>query len=160
MSGVAPNKNHIYILLDPDHPKIQEAIDVHIEQTIPHEYHHTLRYRTIGFGDNLLGAIISEGLACHFAVEVCNIDPPEYCVAYSEGMIKEWISYAEKVWFDDQYDYYDWFVGRVKPKHIGYALGYYLVGEYFDHHPGETASSLYATPAESFISQKDGRNSE
>ena len=152
MSGVAPNKDQIYILLDPNHPKFQEAISIHIAETIPHEYHHTLRYRTVGFGRNLLDAIISEGLACHFAVEVCKIDPPEYCVKYSEEMINEWISIAQKDWFNDQYDYYDWFVGRTKPKHIGYALGYYLVSKYFEGHTGETASSLYATPAESFIS--------
>jgi len=90
------------------------------ERTVPHEYHHTLRYRTVGFGDNLLGAIISEGLACHFTVEVCKINPPEYCVAYPDDMINEWMSNAEKVWINDQYDY--------------------------------TASSLFATEAESFIS--------
>jgi len=51
MSGVAPNTTQIYILLDPDHPKLDEAINTHIFQTIPHEYHHTMRYRTVGFGE-------------------------------------------------------------------------------------------------------------
>ncbi len=70
----------------------------------------------------------------------------------------EWISNAEKVWFNDQYDYYDLFVGRTKPKHFGYALGFYLVGKYFDRNPVETASSLYETPAESFINNMNKAN--
>ena len=58
MSGVAPNTSQIYILLDPDHPKLDEAINTHIFQTIPHEYHHTMRYRTVGFGKNLFEALV------------------------------------------------------------------------------------------------------
>ena len=78
MSGAAPNDTHIYILLNPNHPKFDEAINTHIVQTIPHEYHHTLRYRTVGYGNNLFEAMISEGLACFFAMEVCKIDTPVY----------------------------------------------------------------------------------
>jgi len=151
MSGVAPNTTQIYILLDPDHPKLDEAINTHIFQTIPHEYHHTMRYRTVGFGENLFEALISEGLACHFAMEVCQIDAPEYCVAYNEQEIKKWISEAEKMWFDKEFDYYDWFVGRTKPRNIGYAIGFRLVKDYLEQHSGETASSLYATSAERFL---------
>ncbi len=107
--------------MDPDHPKLNEAINTHIFQTIPHEYHHTVRNRTVGFGENLFDALISEGLSCHFAMEVCNIDAPEYFVVYSKKIIGEWMSEAEKIWFQKEFDYYDWFVGRSKPKNIGYA---------------------------------------
>lgn len=155
MSGVAPNTKQIYILLDPDHPKLDEAINTHIFQTIPHEYHHTMRYRTAGFGENLFEALISEGLACHFAMEVCQIDAPEYCVAYSEQEIDRWVSEAKRMWFQKEFDYYDWFVGRTKPRNIGYAIGYSIVEDYFKEHPEEKASTLYATPAESFLSQSN-----
>lgn len=154
MSGVSPNKRHIYILLDPDHPKLDEAINKHIVETIPHEYHHTMRHRTVGFGESLFEALISEGLACHFAMEVCKIDAPEYCVAYSEETIKEWILTAELMWFNKEYDYYDWFVGRDKPKNIGYAIGFSLVKDYLDKHPGETASSLHAIAADNLLPKK------
>jgi len=154
MSGVAPNEHQIYILLDPDHPKLDEAINTHIYQTIPHEYHHTMRYRTVGFGESLFESLISEGLACHFAMEVCNIGAPEYCVAYDKETIDKWMSKAEKMWLKKDFDYYDWFVGRSKPKNIGYALGYNLVMEYLNHHPGETASSLYSTSADHFLPEK------
>lgn len=154
MSGVAPNTKHIYILLDPHHPKIEEAINKHIVQTIPHEYHHTIRYRTVGFGSNLFEALISEGLACHFAMQVCNTEAPEYCVAYNDQQIDERISKAEAMWFNEEYDYFDWFVGRTKPRNIGYALGYRLVANYIDQHPGSSASSLSDVPAIQFIPNK------
>ena len=151
MSGVAPNKKQIYILLDPDHPKLDEAINTHIFQTIPHEYHHTMRHRTSSLSKTLFEALISEGLACHFAMEVCNIEAPKYCVAYNETELNKWTSEAEKIWFSNEYDYFDWFVGRTKPRNIGYAIGYRLVKAYLDQHPYKNASSLYATPADRFL---------
>ena len=156
MSGVAPNTNQIYILFDPDHPKLDEAINTHIFQTIPHEYHHTMRYRTVGFGKNLFEALVSEGLACHFAMEVCQTEAPEYCVAYTEKEIEKWMEEAKSMWFNEEFDYYDWFVGRTKPRNIGYAIGFSLVNEYIEQHPEMKASTLYATPAENFLPQRPG----
>jgi len=154
MSGVAPNKEQIYILLDPDHPKLDEAINIHIFETIPHEYHHTMRYRTVGFGESLFESLISEGLACHFAMEVCDIEAPKYCVAYSKEQLDEWIAKAEIMWFNKEFDYFDWFVGRTKPRNIGYAIGYSLVKDYLNNHLDETPSILYSTKANQFLPTK------
>lgn len=153
MSGAAPNDKQIYILLNPNHPKFDEAITTHIIQTIPHEYHHTLRYRTVGYGNNLFEAMISEGLACHFAIEVCKMDTPDYCRALSEEQFKEWKEKAEKVWFNSDYDHLEWFVGLKKtiPANTGYTIGFRLVSDYFKKHPGETASSLYKITADKFL---------
>lgn len=153
MSGVAPDKKHIYILLDPDHPKLCEAINTHIIETIPHEYHHTLRKRNTVYGNNLFETLISEGLACHFAMEVCDIGPPKYCVAYSRQEIEKWTTEAQKIWFETDFDYSDWFVGRTKPRNIGYAIGYKMVDEYLRGHSGSLASTLYATPASAFYKE-------
>ena len=153
MSGAAPNGRQIYILLDPNHPKFKEAITTHIIQTIPHEYHHVLRYRTVGFGDNLFESMISEGLACHFAIQVCKIDTPFYCQALSEEQFKTWKANAEKVWFEKDFDYLEWFVGLKKtiPAHTGYTIGFAMVGDYLKKHPGSTAASVYAVPASAFL---------
>jgi len=153
MSGAAPDDRYIYILLDPAHPKFDEAINIHIFQTIPHEYHHTLRYRTVGYGNNLFESMISEGLACHFAMEVCKIDTPLYCQALNEEQLKEWETRAEKIWFNPEYDHLEWFVGLKKtiPANTGYTLGFIMVSNYLKNHPGETAASLYKTPADSFL---------
>ena len=132
MSGAAPNVKQIYILLNPSHPKFDEAINIHIIQTIPHEYHHTLRNRTVGYGNNLFESMISEGLACHFAMEVCKIDTPEYCQALSEEQYKLWKEKAEKIWFNREFDHLEWFVGLRKtiPKNTGYTIGFKLVSDY------------------------------
>jgi uncharacterized protein YjaZ len=153
MSGAAPDDRHIYILLDPAHAKFNEAVNVHIFQTIPHEYHHTLRYRTVGYGNNLFEAMISEGLACHFAMDVCKIDTPFYCRALSEEQFKEWKAKAEKIWFNPEYDHLEWFVGLKKtiPANTGYTIGFRMVSQYLKRHPGETAASLYKTPADRFL---------
>ena len=150
MSGVAADKKHIYILLDPNHPKLYEAVTRHIVETIPHEYHHTLRNRNVGPNKNLFDALITEGLACHFAMEVCNIPPPKYCVAYSPEELGMWLEEAKKEFFNKEFDYYDWFVGRTKPRNIGYAIGYKIVADYMDKNPGTAASSLYSTPSSEF----------
>ncbi len=153
MSGAAPDTKHIYILLDPAHPKFDEAITTHIVQTIPHEYHHTLRYRAIGYNNSLLESMITEGLACHFAIEACKIDTPFYCKALSEEQYREWKSKAEKIWFDKEYDYMEWFVGlkNTIPPNTGYTIGFILVSDYLKKHPGETAATLYKTPASKFL---------
>jgi len=116
MSGVGPNGKQIYILLDPAHPKLDEAINTHIIQTIPHEYHHTLRHRNVSFSQTLFEALISEGLACHFAIEVCKTDTPQYCKGNNNQELEYWKTQASKCWFSSDYDYFDWFVGRTKPE--------------------------------------------
>ena len=90
ISGSAPNKEHIYILLNPSHAKFYEAITVHLIPTLAHEYHHTLRYRTVGYGKNLFEAMIIEGLADHFCLEVTKIDTPSWSQALSDSGLSLW----------------------------------------------------------------------
>jgi uncharacterized protein YjaZ len=75
MSGVAPDTEFIYILLNPDHPRLLKTITEEMVATIAHEYHHTLRHRTFGYVTTLFDAIVSEGLADHFSTEVTGLDP-------------------------------------------------------------------------------------
>lgn len=156
MSGAAPNDKHIYILLNPAHEKFDDAVTTHIIQTIPHEYHHTLRYRTVGYGKNLFESMVSEGLACHFAMEVCKLDTPFCAKALSKEQFIEWKAKAEKMWFEEEFDHLEWFVGLKKtiPRNAGYHIGFSIVSNYLKNHPGETAASLYSIPADSFLVKK------
>jgi uncharacterized protein YjaZ len=96
--------------------------------------------------------MISEGLACHFAIQVCKIDTPFYCQALTKEEFDKWKANAEKMWFDKDFDHLEWFVGLKKtiPANTGYTIGFAMVSEYLRKHPGSTAASLYATPADSF----------
>jgi len=152
MSGVAPNGEQIYILLDPDHPRLQKSIADEMVATIAHEYHHTLRKRTVGFGTNLFEAIISEGLAEHFCMEVTGEDPP-WANQIPDEELAPWRARAEQEWFQPEYNYFAWFVGigTEFPRGTGYSIGRNIVAEYLAAHPGVRASMLYSTPADEFF---------
>lgn len=152
MSGVAPNGQHIYVLLNPDHRRLARSLADELVAVIAHEYHHTLRYRTVGFGANLFEAIISEGLAEHFCMEVTGEDPP-WATQIPEDELAPWWSKVEKEWLEPEYDYYAWFVGYGTeiPHGVGYSIGRRIVAEYLAVHPEERPSTLYATPADEFL---------
>jgi uncharacterized protein YjaZ len=153
MSGAAPNDKHIYILLNPYHSTFDEAINLHIIPTIAHEYHHTLRNRTVGYGKNLFEAMISEGLADHFSLEVTNQDTLAWKTTLPDSVFDFWKKEAEKMWFNTEYDHLAWFIGLNSdiPRGTAYAIGFKMVGDFLKKHPSETAASLYATPADKFL---------
>jgi len=156
MSGAAPNKKHIYILLNLEHPRLIKSLSDELVSVISHEYHHTLRIRTIGFASNLFEAIISEGLAEYFCIEVTGEYPP-WATQIPEEELAPWWAKAEKEWFNPEYDYLAWFIGLNSdiPRGTGYSIGRSIVKKYLDAHPKERPSMLYATPANEFIpSQK------
>jgi uncharacterized protein YjaZ len=152
MSGAAPDGRHIYILLDPDHPRLVTSLRDELVAVIAHEYHHTLRNRTVGFGSNLFEAIISEGLAEHFCMEVTGTDPP-WATQIPDPELAPWWERAEREWFASEYDYYTWFVGigTEFPRGVGYSIGRRIVAEYLSAHPEERASTLCAAAAERFL---------
>jgi len=155
MSGAAPNKEQIYLLLDPEHPLLRKSLSEELVAVIAHEYHHTLRYRTVGFGSNLFEAIISEGLAEHFCMEVTGSAPP-WAKQIPEELLAPWRAKAETIWFNSAYNYPAWFIGLNSdiPHGTGYSIGRNIVGEYLAAHPDERPSTLHATPAEKFLPEK------
>ncbi len=155
MSGAAPNKEHIYILLNPSHPLLAKSIAEELVATIAHEYHHTLRYRTVGYGSNLFEAMVSEGLADHFCLEVTGEVPP-WSTPMSEESLLFWRTKAEKEWFNPQYDHLGWFIGLNSeiPRGTGYELGFRIVKDYLEEHPQERASTLYAVRADNFLTDR------
>ena len=152
MSGAAPNTSQIYILLDPDHPRLKTSLSEELVATLAHEYHHTSRKREVEFGSNLFEAIVSEGLAEHFVMEVTGEQPP-WAEPVDEETFAYWRSEAEKDWFNSDYDYLAWFIGLNSdiPRGTGYELGRRIIGEYLTAHPGERASKLFGAPAEQFL---------
>ena len=155
LSGAAPNTEHIYILLNPDHERLAKSIADELVATIAHEYHHTLRYRTVGYGSNLFEAMVSEGLADHFAREVAGEDPP-WATPVDEEELAFWREEAEKDWFNPDYDHLAWFIGLNSdiPRGTGYEIGRRIVREYLATHPDERPSTLYATAANEFLPLK------
>jgi len=156
ISGVAPNTEHIYLLLDLDHPRLFKSIEEELVATMAHEYHHTLRKRAIGNVKTLFDAIISEGLADHFAIEVTGEQPP-WATPVDEEIFAKWQKKAEEEWFNEDFDYFAWFIGLNSdiPRGTGYEIGRRIVAEYLEKYPNKKPSTLFMSPSSDFLSDNN-----
>ncbi len=155
IGGLTLNLNCIIISVDPKHKNLAKNYSRALLDSLTHELHHVVRWKTVGYGETLLEAMISEGLADHFANEIIGTKEPHlWNNALNKKQIKDFLKKATKEFNNKKYDYYSWFFGSKEkqiPKWTAYSLGYYLVGEYIKKHPEVTASILYKTKAEEFI---------
>ncbi len=154
VGGYSPNAHLIFISLDPQFPNFQQTIDEELKRTIAHELHHTLRWRDPGYGETLFEALITEGLADHFDMEVNNIDNPEpWDTALSDKQLVEIKAKAQKEFDNKNYNHNEWFFGSKEkniPRWAGYTLGFKLVEDYLKRNPHKKPSQLYSAHPEDF----------
>lgn len=153
VGGFAPSANLLYIHIDTNFKEIEQKIDFEIKSTLTHELHHCARWASCGYGKTLLEAIIAEGLADHFDIEINNSDPRPWSIAVTGDELEKLKEKASLEFTNDSYDHSAWFFGS-KGEHIprwtGYSLGFSLVGDYIKN-GGKKASELVSEKAESFI---------
>lgn len=153
IGGYALNKHMIWISIDPSFPNLAQSIEKELGRTLAHELHHALRWKSPGYGKTLFEALITEGLADHFDMEVSNAQPHIWDTVLSNEYIQKYLDLAKKEFNKKNYNHSDWFFGskeRNIPKWTGYSLGFYLVGEYLKKNLNEKASSLYSKRATDF----------
>lgn len=153
IGGYAPNKHLVWIFIDPAFPNLAQSIEKELGRTLAHELHHALRWKGPGYGKTLLEALITEGLADHFDMEVNNAPPHAWNKVFSSENIQKYLNLAKKEFNKENYNHSDWFFGSKKkniPRWTGYSLGFCLVEEYLKKNPKEKASSLYNKKAEDF----------
>jgi uncharacterized protein YjaZ len=116
---------------------------------LAHEAHHAARFRGPGYGRTLLEAIVSEGLADHFAVELLSVPVQPWSDALPFGETDSWLERARPVLDTAAYGHEAWFFASTSeiPRWTGYTLGYRLVERYKAAHPGATATTLVHHPA-------------
>ena len=143
----------IQLALDPGSPVLPRSLDEELFPLLAHEMHHVARLRTAGFPSNLLQAMVLEGLADHFSIEVAGIDPPIWASALTEAELTTWTERARAVWLDGGYDHDAWFFGTAPPipRWAGYTIGFDLVRDFLRKNPSRLPSDLYAEPAVSFV---------
>ena len=126
----------------------EEEIRNDFMAVLAHEIHHAKRRRSVGYGETLLEALITEGLADHFALEITGSDPYPWSVSLSESELSEWIAKSRENWHDP-YNHNVWFFGAdgSVPYWAGYSIGFHLVKEYLVNHPHLKASMLHDVPA-------------
>ena len=152
LGGFNPDPGRVIIYLDPSFPDFSAALDAEFAFQLAHEVHHARRRRAIGYGNTLLQATVSEGLADHFAMEVTGKPAPPWSLAVQGAELEEVFQLAEAEWDNTSYNHAAWFVGASQeiPRWAGYSMGYELVKRFKEANPGTLASGLFGTPAPEF----------
>ncbi len=151
MGGYNPNAQELILYVDADYNDLEEALQEHLIPQLAHEVHHAKRRRSVGYGNTLLQAAVSEGLADHFSMEVSGISPPPWSVALTGEELEAWTVTARKSWYQT-YNHRAWFLGTDPniPRWTGYSIGFELVRNYLSSHPDRSPSDLHDEPASSF----------
>lgn len=153
IGGYAPSPHLVLIALDPKFANFERTVSEEIERTIAHELYHCLRARGPGWGKSLLAAMVSEGLADHFDLEVNGGGPRLWDVALSDKQMFEWGEKAKKEYQNKNYTHNEWFFGSKDGtilRWAGYTLGFKMVGDYLARNPGLKPSKLYDIKVEKF----------
>lgn len=141
---------HVSPRLDPADEKNRRLI----RYTVAHELHHAARWRSVGYGRSLGEALITEGLADHFARELVptQVMPwttplaagPRFLCGLQLRLHLPWRSHNHRLWF---------FSGSRLlgiPRWAGYSLGFEFVGRYLKKVRKE-ASECHDTPASKIL---------
>lgn len=154
IGGFTPNAHSIFISLNPRHLHFKDALTNELFFTLAHEFHHTIRWQKSVEEDTLLEALVFEGLADHFAMEVTGRrEPSLYSRALTLAQKKTFFEKARKEWDKPTYNNAAWFFGSIPeviPRWTGYTLGYDLVAMYLEAHPRVLPSELACADASLF----------
>lgn len=153
IGGSANSLTDVRISIDPNSPFVATSIQFEPFPLLAHELHHTMRHRTVGYGSVLFRAMISEGLADHFAMEVAGVAPPIWSIAVQGDELETWLARASGEWLRASYNHDVWFFGAGPeiPRWAGYSLGFELVRRYLATNPDRKPSELFGESAASFL---------
>ncbi|AKA35140.1 DUF2268 domain-containing putative Zn-dependent protease [Flagellimonas lutaonensis] len=152
IGGFNPSTEKIIIYINPNFANLVASMEKELGPQLAHEIHHAKRRRSVGYGNTLLQAMVSEGLADHFSIEVFGIDPPLWSIALEEAELQQWIATASETWNESGYNHSTWFFGTTSevPRWAGYSIGFELVKKYLEANPTERPSNLHDEVAASF----------
>ncbi|TRZ55648.1 hypothetical protein D4Q76_00090 [archaeon] len=154
IGGYAQTPGLLLISLNPKFKQFERTIRDEILRTLVHELYHCIRMKTVGYGDTLLEAMITEGLADHFELEVTNKKPQKWDTSLTAKQFGIMKKKSVKEFNSKKYNHEEWFFGsneRRIPKWAGYTIGFNLVGNYLKKHPDKKPSQLFAVKAEEFV---------
>jgi uncharacterized protein YjaZ len=154
IGGYTPNANTVFIYLDLAFPEFPRVVAERLPATLAHELHHCMRWRGPGYGRTLFEALITEGLAEHFALELLGAHRP-WSDAFPRDDTAKFLALAQPEFDSTTYNHPRWFFGGdpTLPRWTGYTLGFRLVEAYKAQHSGATAVTLVHMPARVFRPQ-------
>lgn len=152
IGGFTPSGGVVQIAVDPAFPGLAQLLPDRLPSIVGHELHHAKRWRGPGYGRTLLEALVSEGLADHFAIEFLGAPVPPWSDAFPRDQTASFLAQARPEFDSAAYDHERWFFGTgpALPRWTGYTLGFRLVEAYQSEHPGMTAAQLVNASANVF----------
>jgi len=149
IGGGAFSSNLMHIFLDADHIDIESTIRQEILPVFSHEAHHCKRIETIPDDCSLVASLVTEGLACHFELDVAGGCKPSFIPEHVFTRADEYLVQMEPFLEDADFDYDTYFFGKTLgqyPKYAGFAAGFALVGRYLKS-KSLSAAQAVAVPA-------------
>ena len=152
IGGFTPDAHTLQINIDAawvDYTMLHDRLPY----TLAHELHHAARWRGPGYGLTLFEAIVTEGLADHFACELLDQLPPPWTMALGENEVAAVKTTAEADLDAATHDHRAWFFGTQPnriPRWAGYSLGWQVVQRQVEWDRSRSAAQLVAEPATAF----------
>lgn len=148
--GYCPEAGVVYLTVDPENPLFSKNDAQSFERMFAHELHHAARWAGPGYGLTLGEAMVSEGLAGHFALELLGGESEPW-ESLTSDVVQHYGSLIHENWHNADYDHNAWFFGAgILPKWLGYSAGFSLVSRYLATSPHLKASKLANINAEDF----------
>lgn len=156
--GRSTSDHSLEFSYDPEHQNFKIE---HLMCGLVHEFMHVSRLRMPQWELTLLECMISEGLADHLSNEVLGCDQPPWAMTLSPDEIEQYLIRSKPVlfnkhdtWnaeFEEKY-FNPWMFGRLQedmiPVWTGYSLGWVIVENYLQDHPGIKVSEIVWLSAE------------
>jgi uncharacterized protein YjaZ len=152
IGGFSPDGYTIFLSLDLGHPQINQTIQNEILKTLAHEAHHCARWRGPGYGTTLFEALVTEGLADCFQMEISGENQPIWTTALNKEELEIMTIKAKKEYWLP-YNHSSWFFGSNEakiPRWTGYSLGYSIVKNYLEK-TAQKASKISDIPAKTIF---------
>ena len=143
------NESTIFVFLLEN--KKWDEVEENFKQLFTYELVHLARAQKLGWAESyeggLLEAMVVEGLAGHFLIELFNNEPKAWFndVSGKYMLLKK----AEKEFGNHSHNHNLWFFGSNEkeiPMWTGYSLGFYIVGDYLKR-SGSLASEVISIPS-------------
>jgi uncharacterized protein YjaZ len=153
LGGYSPTPNLVQIWLDPNVPDFKHNLEHELAPTLAHELHHAIRWHNPGYGQTLLEAMVTEGLAQAFEISFRDGQVPYYAILQNPSRMDELMDLARLKFHNAPYDHNGWFFGnetRGIPNWAGYALGFEIVKQYLEK-ANTTAGKAYAVTAKTIL---------
>lgn len=148
--GYCPEPGIVYVTVDPENPAFCKNDAQSLERMFAHELHHVARWAGPGYGTTLGEALVSEGLAGHFVLELFGGEP-ELWESIQPDSVQAYYSQLDENWHRTDYDHNRWFYGAGDlPRWLGYSAGFDLVAKYLAVAPHLRASMLSNVDANAF----------